>query len=237
MDSFNKEYEVINKQAEIHERLSTIQQSLKVEKKRDNSYGKYKYRKAEDILKAVKKLLVAGEYITTPATIQAIDGRFYVVVKARFHKQENVIEADGCARESAEKKGVDAPQLTGTTTTYAKKHALCNLFAIDDEDDSDDEPRTTENKPVAPATNNPPQQAEKRITQNTSRKITETERATLEKLIKDAGGDVIRFCNKNNYTSLLDLNLQKYQFWKKKFEDIISKNKNETNAKSQHSNT
>lgn len=123
----------------IHERLSEIQKTLKVGKEHNNTFGKYKYRKAEDILNEVKKLLDSDEYITTSVNIEAIQDRFYVVIKACFHKNTNEIMACGYARESFDKKGMDDAQLTGATTSYAKKYALCNLFAIDDEVDADDD--------------------------------------------------------------------------------------------------
>lgn len=123
----------------IHQRLCEIQKTLKVGKEHNNSFGKYKYRKAEDILNEVKKYLDGDEYITTSANIEVIQDRFYVVIKACFHKNTDAIIACGYARESLDKKGMDDAQLTGATTSYAKKYALCNLLAIDDEVDADDD--------------------------------------------------------------------------------------------------
>ena len=95
---------MLNNEKTIHQRICEIQKELKVGKEHDNSFGKYKYRKAEDILKAVKELLQGNEYITTSAKIEVIQDRFYVVVRACFHKNEDKIIADGFARESQEKK-------------------------------------------------------------------------------------------------------------------------------------
>ncbi len=129
----------MNENQTIHQRLCEIQKKLKVGKEHNNSFGKYKYRKAEDILKEIKELCADDEYITTSAQIQSIQERFYVVITACFHKSLETVCATGYARESFDKKGMDDAQLTGATTSYAKKYALCNLFAIDDEADNDDE--------------------------------------------------------------------------------------------------
>jgi hypothetical protein len=129
----------MNENKTIHQRLCEIQKKLKVGKEHNNSFGKYKYRKAEDILKEIKEYLIDDEYITTSAQIQSIQERFYVVITACFHKSLETVCAAGYARESFDKKGMDDAQLTGATTSYAKKYALCNLFAIDDEADNDDE--------------------------------------------------------------------------------------------------
>lgn len=129
----------MNENITIHQTLCKIQKTLKVGKEHNNSFGKYKYRKAEDILKEVKSLLVDDEYVTTSAKIQVIQDRFYVEITACLHKGLERICAVGYARESFEKKGMDDAQLTGATMSYAKKYALCNLFAIDDEVDNDDE--------------------------------------------------------------------------------------------------
>jgi hypothetical protein len=207
----------------IHQRLCEIQKELKVGKEHNNSFGKYKYRKAEDILKAVKELLEGNEYITTSADIQVIQDRFYVVVKACFHKKAEEIIALGFARESQEKKGMDDAQLTGATTSYAKKYALCNLFAIDDEIDADDDSYgKVENKPQQPKqvqvkVENKPQQPK----QTDDDIITKEQKEELEALIEKAGGDKINICNHFKVEALTQLKLSQYQAVKVKCEKTI----------------
>ena len=221
----------------IHQRLCEIQKELKVGKEHNNSFGKYKYRKAEDILKAVKELLEGNEYITTSADIQVIQDRFYVVVKACFHKKAEEIIALGFARESQEKKGMDDAQLTGATTSYAKKYALCNLFAIDDEIHADDDSYgKVENKPQQPKqvqvkVENKPQQP-KQVQVKVENKpqqpkqtdddiITKEQKEELEALIEKAGGDKINICNHFKVEALTQLKLSQYQAVKVKCEKTI----------------
>lgn len=172
----------MNENITIHQTLCKIQKTLKVGKEHNNSFGKYKYRKAEDILKEVKSLLVDDEYVTTSAKIQVIQDRFYVEITACLHKGLERICAVGYARESFEKKGMDDAQLTGATMSYAKKYALCNLFAIDDEVDNDDEEVQKNSKQNERNANTTKQ--EKPTEQNTQQpiKTKEEAKAVVEKI-------------------------------------------------------
>ena len=172
----------MNENQTIHQRLCKIQKSLKVGKEHNNSFGKYKYRKAEDILKEVKSLFIDDEYVTTSANIQVIQDRFYVAITACFHKGLDTICAVGYARESFDKKGMDDAQLTGATMSYAKKYALCNLFAIDDEVDNDDEEVQKNSKQNERNANTTKQ--EKPTEQNTQQpiKTKEEAKAVVEKI-------------------------------------------------------
>lgn len=123
----------------IRQSLATIQSKLKVEKSQYNSFGKYKYRSCEDILKAVKPLL---EETKTTLTLQDelanIGERYYVRATARLTDMNGAsIETTAYAREEEDKKGMDGSQITGTASSYARKYALGGLFAIDDGIDSD----------------------------------------------------------------------------------------------------
>ena len=124
----------------IHQRLSTIQKTLKSPKDRANSHGGFKYRSAEDILAEIKNLLEveSDEYILVDISAKHIEGRFYVIAEASFVKGNTKITATACAREGELDKSMNVSQLTGSTSSYAKKYALCNLFAIDDEKDPDE---------------------------------------------------------------------------------------------------
>ena len=126
---------------EIYKKLAFIQQNLKAPKDQFNSFGGYKYRSCESILEAVKPaLLNTGTTLTLSDSIEEHGGRVYVRATARLTDIENpsdFIEAFGCAREEETKKGMDASQITGAASSYARKYALNGLFAIDDNKDSD----------------------------------------------------------------------------------------------------
>ena len=124
------------------EKLMLIQGELKAPKSKNNSFGKYKYRSCEDILEAVKPLLLKYKCaLTISDTITMIGNRIYVKADATLWDSESNngerIENSAYARESEEKKGMDDSQITGTASSYARKYALNGLFCIDDTKDAD----------------------------------------------------------------------------------------------------
>lgn len=124
----------------LMEKLSCIQNELKAPKSQYNSFGKYNYRNCEDILEAVKPLCM--KYRTTLIVsdeIQVIGTRIYVMAIATIKDwdSENATHTTAYARESETKKGMDDSQITGSTSSYARKYALNGLFNIDDTKDSD----------------------------------------------------------------------------------------------------
>jgi len=124
----------------IYAALMAVQSELKAPKGQENTFGKYRYRSAEDILEAVKPLLKAnGLYLRISDTVELIGDRYYVkatvtVVDIATGDAES---ATAYAREQTEKKGMDAAQVTGATSSYARKYALNALFGIDDTKDAD----------------------------------------------------------------------------------------------------
>jgi len=123
--------------------LHDIQQKLKAPKDQYNSFGKYKYRSAESILEAVKPLIPAGYWLTLTDTIIECCGHAYIQSTARLMCADHNISATGLARMDDTRKGMDSAQLTGCASSYARKYALCGLFAIDDTRDSDTMPAET----------------------------------------------------------------------------------------------
>ena len=116
-----------------------IQSELKAPKSQFNKFGGYKYRKAEDILEAVKPLL-AKQKCTLIITddVVLIGNRIYVKATATIKNEKGECETTtGWAREEETKKGMDGSQITGASSSYARKYALNGLFAIDDNADSD----------------------------------------------------------------------------------------------------
>lgn len=124
--------------------LIELQNELKAPKNQYNSFGKYKYRSAEDILEALKPLLLKYQIqMTTPQVIESSTDGLYDYIKttvvledAEGHRDESIT---GYARVDNEKKGMDGAQITGAASSYSKKYALCNAFLIDDTKDSDTE--------------------------------------------------------------------------------------------------
>jgi len=118
--------------------LAEIQAKLKAPKGQFNSFGKYHYRSAEDILEAVKKVVnPMGFSITLTDSVGEVGGRIYVQSIATLYNGELEYQATGFAREEETKKGMDGSQITGAASSYARKYALNGLFAIDDTKDSD----------------------------------------------------------------------------------------------------
>lgn len=125
----------------IRQKLMAIQQELKAPKGQYNPFGKFNYRSCEDILEAVKPLLkryncilVIKDDIET-----AQEGRVYIraCVSLLDTESDDGIDTTAYARETDDKKGMDASQVTGTASSYARKYALNALFCIDDNKDAD----------------------------------------------------------------------------------------------------
>lgn len=119
--------------------LITIQSELKAPKSQFNKFGGYKYRKAEDILEAVKPLLAKQKCtLTITDDVVLIGNRIYVKATATIKNEKGECETTtGWAREEETKKGMDGSQITGASSSYARKYALNGLFAIDDNADFD----------------------------------------------------------------------------------------------------
>lgn len=132
--------------------LPNIQNEMNVQKSRYNKFGGYNYRSCEDILQEAKTVCEKyGCYVMVTDSIEFIEGRFYVKSTAKIVETEtgSIETCSAFAREEDSKKGMDSAQLTGATSSYARKYALCGLFAIDDSIDNDStngEPETKEKR-------------------------------------------------------------------------------------------
>ena len=135
----------------VYAKLMNVQSQLKCNKSQYNSFGKYNYRSCEDIVESVKPLLKKeGLLLTLSDEIVNIADRFYVKATATVIDtvDEKSISVSAFAREEKDKKGMDGSQVTGASSSYARKYALNGLFAIDDTKDSDatntgDKPKET----------------------------------------------------------------------------------------------
>ena len=125
---------------EINIKVMNIQQELKAPKGQYNDFGKYAYRSCEDILEAVKPLLKKEKVVLTISDeLQYIGNRYYIKATATLidTESEATISNSAYAREEETKKGMDGSQITGASSSYARKYALNGLFGIDDNKDSD----------------------------------------------------------------------------------------------------
>lgn len=134
----------------VTEKLLAVQCELKVPKNQYNSFGKYRYRSTEDILESLKPILTKYKAsLIISDEIVMIGDRYYVKANATFTDVESndSIQNTAFARESDEKRGMDSAQVTGATSSYARKYALNGLFLIDDTKDPDsDEYQNQQNK-------------------------------------------------------------------------------------------
>lgn len=164
------------------EALKKIQAELKAPKGQYNSYGKYNYRSAEDILEAVKPLLSKhNAQLTLSDSIEQVGTRIYVKALATIISDSGEsVEVSAYAREPDKgKNGMDESQVTGTASSYARKYALNGLFLIDDTKDAD----TDEYKAQTSEQNN-----------TQAQKVSQKQMVTIEKLCEQSGtpiGDIL----------------------------------------------
>lgn len=122
----------------LTEKLIKVQKELKAPKGQYNSFGKYKYRSAEDILESVKPLNAEQGLLLTLTDEPVFIGEWhYIKATATITDGENTHSVTAYARESENKKGMDHSQVTGTASSYARKYALNGLYLIDDTKDAD----------------------------------------------------------------------------------------------------
>ena len=153
------------KEKTIYEKLLAVQNELKAPKDKKNTFGGYNYRSCEGILEAVKPLLqTQGLMLTIKDDVVNIGDRYYVRATVLLDdiSSNGEIAITALAREEEAKKGMDASQITGTASSYARKYALNGLFLIDDTKDADTDEfhRTTQENGqktnVATQPNQPP---------------------------------------------------------------------------------
>lgn len=124
----------------VYEKLAAIQSKLKAPKNKHNDFSGFQYRSAEDILEAVKPLLLeVGAALLLTDKVECVQGRYYVIAKAKFidivSGQKIMVKA--AARETEARPKFDGAQLTGAASSYARKYALNGLFCLDDTQDAD----------------------------------------------------------------------------------------------------
>lgn len=165
----------------INDKLLNIQSELKAPKGQYNSFGKYKYRSCEDILEAVKPLLKAnGCVLTITDTVEQIGDRYYIKAEATITDVKTDISKTNVAyaRESESKTGMDASQITGTASSYARKYALNGLFCIDDTKDADTDEHAAQTG------------AEKKEEKKEEKKATDKQIAAIRAIAKEQGKEL-----------------------------------------------
>ena len=190
----------------LHEKLLAIQTKLKAPKGQYNSFGKYSYRSAEDILEAVKPLNAEqGLLLTITDEIKEVGGRIYVVATATVSDGTDELKVSAFAREPENKKGMDESQITGSTSSYARKYALNGLYAIDDnkDADTDEHKQQQENAPKKQQTQK--QQQTKEPTEKELHEIVEKYVRNIEALGVERAQVVDYVCNKHSVGNLFDL--------------------------------
>lgn len=192
------------------ERLNLAQTELKAPKGQFNSFGKYKYRSAEDILEAIKPInLKYRLHLQIADEIQIVGDRVYVKAVCALSDVEGKSEpivVTAFAREPLSKKGMDESQITGTASSYARKYALNGLYLIDDTKDADSNEHRDQQQ-------NAPKQAP-------PKKISATQVKTLNKVIKsiaelvgqtpEQAAGILLNASKVGVSSLGDLNESQY---------------------------
>ena len=136
-------------------KLFKIQQELKVPKNQRNTFGNYNFRNCEDIMEASKPICAKYNCLLTCSDeLIQVGERYYVKATARLYDLDSgeVIIAEACAREEETKKGMDASQITGASSSYARKYALNGLLQLDDNKDADTNEFTKQQKSQTKAT-------------------------------------------------------------------------------------
>lgn len=149
---------VTKQQSSIFVTLQSIQQSLVAPKGQYNSFGKYSYRSAEDILEALKPILQEHDAVLILQDgIVQIGDRYYVEATATLYAVGEAIGTTAYAREDDSKKGMDGSQVTGAASSYARKYALNGLFMIDDNKDPDTDEYHNQNSQAGRTSQKPAQ--------------------------------------------------------------------------------
>ncbi len=176
--------QIIQELIKSHMKLLEIQQELKVPKNQFNEFGNYKYRSCEDILEAVKLVLKEKKaMILFRENIILLGNRYYIEATAIFIDLENMqkIEATAHAREDETQSKKDGSQVTGSSSSYAKKYALNSLLCIDDTKDSDHDNKHGKDKNIKGQTQTP---------NNTEKKFDRKKSIDALKKIKNGNNEI-----------------------------------------------
>lgn len=198
----------------LHEKLLNIQIELKAPKSQYNAFGKYNYRNCEDILEAVKPHCAKQKVVLLLSDdIVNIGERFYVKATASLFDIDDpnqVIRVCAFAREDDEKKGMDGSQVTGSSSSYARKYALNGLFDIDDTKDADAKGKRggkgNTNKAANTSDNNDAPVSDEQLVKAIEKVRTEVNKRVEDGVQKDAIIAALKdACGSAQYTKFTDL--------------------------------
>lgn len=181
----------------MNDKLIKIQNELNVPKAQFNSFGNYNYRSCEDILEAVKPLLKKeGLLMTMTDEIVEIGGRNYVKATVKLSDGTKELTHSAYAREEETKKGMDGSQITGASSSYARKYALNGLFLIDDTKDSDATNKHETPKPQTSGTPYPASEKQRKLIyllykEKNGEEMPEEEKEKIRKLTSKQASDLI----------------------------------------------
>lgn len=197
----------------IYEKLGNIQTQLKAPKGQMNKFGNYRYRSCEDILEAVKPLMAENKVaLVISDDIVQVGDRMYVMATVNLHdcEGEGCIRNTALAREEESKKGMDGSQVTGASSSYARKYALNGLFAIDDTKDSD--ATNTHGKEPSVDTQADMPESER---VDATKQINKIQAEAIKALAEKTNSDVAALCKHYGVASLDSLNIQQWMDAKK----------------------
>lgn len=197
----------------INEKLLKIQSELVAPKDLYNKFGNYNYRSAESILEAVKPLLkTCGVTLTISDELVSVGDRYYVKATAKVFDNDGEVEVTAYARETEEKKGMDSSQVTGSTSSYARKYALNGLFCIDDTKDADtqDNRENSEKQPTQKQTAQKTKVEPTPEPQPQPAKIDKVKLQTLNSKIKSVGVSEKAILSRYKLEKLEDMDVETY---------------------------
>ena len=190
----------------IYKKVLNVQTKLKAPKGQYNSFGKYSYRNAEDILEAVKPLLKEeGLILNVSDEIILIGDRYYVKATAKLIDIDTgeSVESYGLAREDETKKGMDLSQVTGSCSSYSRKYALNGLLAIDSSELDPDKTNTHGQENKVASTSNPGiSEAQEKRLYAIGFKAGVKKEQILSVIKKDFNLDDVKKLNKDQYNEI-----------------------------------
>lgn len=199
----------IKEEKTFYEKFIEVQNELKAPKNQYNNFGEFYYRNAEDILNAVKPLLLKrGMYIILNDELIVQDQENYIKATATVSDGKNEISTTAYAREALAKKTMDSMQITGSASSYARKYALNGLFAIDDVKDADFSNKKDEKETVKKQTAHPASDSQKKYINNLLKTDEEKIRFFKVKTIEEANL-VLANLSATNANSAIKLLLKK----------------------------
>lgn len=194
----------------VYTKLLAVQEDLKAPKNKFNKFGNYYYRNLESIFEGLKPCLKKhNASVFVSDEIVLIEGRFYIKATATFVDLDSkeTVSGYGYAREADSKTGMDLSQLTGASSSYARKYALNGLLLIDDTQDADSNEQAEE---IKNKTEKKPTKEEMKATEKVL--IDEAKQKVIEKRCKDKGVHVVDLLDKCHLHSLADIS-EKQFFW------------------------